>query len=100
MKFTDEDIKKLSKLARIDCSEAEMERFRGELGKILNYIESLKEVDTENVAPCNSVIEISNAFREDAVIEEKILDRKTFLDNSPDQVAGMIKVPPVINQNT
>lgn len=100
MKITDEDIKKLARLARIDCSEEEMQRFRGELEKILNYVESLNEIDTKGVKPCNCVLDIANAFREDEIIAEKVLDRKTFLDNSPDQVAGMIRVPPVLTQNT
>jgi aspartyl-tRNA(Asn)/glutamyl-tRNA(Gln) amidotransferase subunit C len=93
-----ETIKKLTQLSRIACSEEEQESILHDLAKILDYMELLKEIDTENVPPCNHVLEdVKNVMREDVV--GPTLSRDAFLANAPSQVGGMIKVPPVIKQN-
>jgi aspartyl-tRNA(Asn)/glutamyl-tRNA(Gln) amidotransferase subunit C len=90
-------IQDLKRLARIALSESEEERLLETLSQVLTYVEQLQEVDTENVACCNSVLpSMVNVTRADEVGET--LDRDTFLKNSPDHVGGMIRVPPVINK--
>ena len=91
-------IQNLTKLCRIECTEAEQESLTQDLQNILQYIELLQELDTENVKPCDHVLEgIVNVTREDAVGET--LPREAFLANAPSQVGGMIRVPTVIKQN-
>jgi len=90
-------IKYLTSLSRIDCSEEEEETLLHDLKSMIHYVDSLKEVDTENIKPCNHVLsEISNVFRED--VTGKTLKSKQFLDNSPEQIGGMVRVPTVINK--
>ena len=85
----------LTKLCRINCSEEELEALLTNLQSVLGYIDQMKEVDTENVPVCNHVSDhIQATTREDE--PDKTLDRKTFLDNSPSHVGGMIRVPTVI----
>lgn len=93
-----ETIKKLSKLSRIDCTPEEQEALFVNLQGILAYFEQLQEVDTENVAPCNHVLEdIVNVMREDVV--GSTMPRELFLANAPSQVGGMIRVPPILKAN-
>lgn len=97
--MTDDEIAWLAKLCRIKCSQERREQLRQDLHKILGYIEQLRELDTTGVEPCNHVLEtVVNVMRTDEVGET--LSRKTFLDNSPDQVGGMIRVPPVLKQKS
>ncbi len=92
-----ETIKNLIKLSRIDCNEEEQVALENDLQKILNYFEELQEINTENVSPCNQVLEgMANVMREDTV--GQILPREVFLANAPAQIGGMIKVPPVLKQ--
>ncbi|MCB1109942.1 MAG: Asp-tRNA(Asn)/Glu-tRNA(Gln) amidotransferase subunit GatC [Chlamydiia bacterium] len=85
----------LTKLCRINCSEEELEVLLANLQSVLGYIDQMKEVDTEGVPACNHVSDhVGNVTREDE--PDKNLDRKTFLDNSPSHVGGMIRVPTVI----
>ena len=99
MKFDRKLVERLAQLSRIRCSDEEIDALLGDLQKILNYVESLSAIDTDNVEPCNQVIAgHANVFREDSI--GATLDRKTFLDNSPDHVGGMIRVPPVIRSNS
>lgn len=91
-------IQQLTRLCRIDCTEEEQESLLKDLRKILNYIEQLQEVDTENIPPCNHVLEgLANVMREDIVGE--VLNREIFLANAPAHIGGMIRVPPIIKQN-
>jgi len=93
--FDETELSKLAKLCRIECSEEEKKNFYSSLLRILDYVDQLKEVDTERVAPCDRILEtLSNVMREDVVGET--LSRETFLSNAPAHVGGMVRVPPVI----
>lgn len=89
-----DNIKKLTQLCRIDCTEEEQIAILNDLQKILQYIEQLNEIDTENVPPCNHVLQMVNVMREDEIGE--VLDRESFLANSPSHIGGMIRVPPIM----
>ena len=88
-------ISTLAKLANIELTEKEEDTLKNNLSKIVHYMDMLKEVDTEGVPPCQSVVKesVSGALEDR---KKQPLDRTTFLDNSPSQVAGMIRVPRVI----
>lgn len=93
-----QSIQNLIKLSRIECSEQEQESLVIDLAKVLSYIEQLQDIDTDNVTPCNTVLEdIGNVLRDDVVGET--LPREVFLSNAPSQVGGIIRVPPVIKSN-
>ncbi len=88
-------IKYLTRLSRIECTDAEQEALLKDLSNIIEYIEQLDEINTDNVPPCNNVLEgMTNITREDVVAET--MPREIFLSNAPAQVGGMIRVPPVI----
>ncbi|MCH9613631.1 MAG: Glutamyl-tRNA(Gln) amidotransferase subunit C [Chlamydiia bacterium] len=89
--------KELSDLALIEITEDEQKTLNKNLTKILGYMESLEVVDTEEVPACNHVLEtVLSVFREDT--PQDTLDRDTFLNNAPDQISGMVKVPPVLKE--
>ncbi len=93
--FDEKELNKLAKLCRIECTEDEKKALHAQLSHVLNYVEQLKEVDTEGVEPCLTVLKtLANVMREDEVGET--LPRETFLANAPAHVGGMIRVPPVI----
>lgn len=92
-----ETVHELSALCRIKTKEEEEASFEKEFAAILGYFKKLDELDTEGVEPLDHVMkEIHNVFREDKV--QAGLDRKTFLDNAPSQIGGLIKVPRVIKE--
>jgi aspartyl-tRNA(Asn)/glutamyl-tRNA(Gln) amidotransferase subunit C len=93
--FDEKELIKLTQLCRIECTEEEKKALHQQLAKILNYIEQLREVDTEGVDPCYRVLEtLTNVMREDEIGET--LSRDLFLANAPAHVGGMVRVPPVI----
>ena len=97
--FNETELVKLTHLCRIECTEEEKKALHQHLARVLDYIEQLKEVDTEGVEPCYSVLEtLTNVMREDEIKES--LSRDPFLANAPAHVGGMIRVPPVIKFTT
>jgi aspartyl-tRNA(Asn)/glutamyl-tRNA(Gln) amidotransferase subunit C len=91
----EETIAYLSDLCRIELSEDNQKAFGEKLEKILDYIHLIDEVDTTDVPPCRQLVEtLVNVMEEDE--EKPPMDQRTFLENAPDQVGGMIKIPPVI----
>lgn len=86
----------LEKLCRIRCTAKEETELLQSLGKILDYIHQLDEVNTKDVLPCNYVLKemAGTALRSDDTGE--VMSREKFLANAPDHVGGMIRVPPVI----
>jgi len=61
------DVKKVAKLANLSLSPDEEEKYFEQLSKILEYIDKLNEVDTENVEPTYNVTGLSNVMRPDEV---------------------------------
>ena len=94
----------IARLARLDLSEADVERFAAELGTILTYVSEVQRVDTTDVtpmshagsaAPPGSEPEASgSAWRDDH--PRPCLDRASALANAPDQSAGLFRVPKVL----
>lgn len=97
-KLDKETIEELTKLSRIGCSEKEQAALLRDLKKVLDYADQLQEINTDNVLPCNHVLEgMVNVFREDETGE--VLPRDAFLANAPSQIGGMIRVPPVLKSS-
>ena len=94
MKITKEEIAYVAKLARLELDEAAIDLFSGQIGDILSYFEKLNEVDTEGVPPTSHAIFLSNAFREDDLVEH--LDREMALNNAPEKEDGDFLVPKVV----
>ncbi len=69
-KLSHDDVRHIAQLARLTLSDAEVEKFAGELSSILDFLEQLQKVDTKNVQPLKSVTGITNSFREDTVITD------------------------------
>lgn len=87
-------IKYLEELSRLRLSEAEEGRAKGELSKILGYIDMLNELDTDSVEPMSHPYEYTNNFREDEVVASS--DRDDILKNAPQQKDGCFKVPTTV----
>ena len=89
-----EQVRKVAHLARLELTESEEEQFTRELGGILDYIEQLQELDTENVPPTTRAIDVSNITRADQL--EPYQDRDALLQNSPEQDGDYFRVPKIL----
>jgi len=94
MKISKDDVIKVSELARLEFKEEEVEKFTQQLGNILEHIEKLNELDTDNVEPTSHVLDISTPLREDKVVEW--LSTEEVLKNAPESEDDFFVVPQVI----
>ena len=94
MKITKKDVMHVAELARIDLSDDAIDVFAEQIGDILDYVDQLKRVPTEGVAPTSHAISLTNAFREDEVAEPA--DAGRALENAPESQDGYFIVPKVI----
>jgi aspartyl-tRNA(Asn)/glutamyl-tRNA(Gln) amidotransferase subunit C len=82
----------VAKLARLELSEEEIERFASELSKVLDHIEMINQLgDLADVPPTSHVIAVENALRAD----EPRPSRPVVVarDNAPDPAGGGFRVP-------
>jgi aspartyl-tRNA(Asn)/glutamyl-tRNA(Gln) amidotransferase subunit C len=94
MKITTEEVLHVAHLARLEIDAAAVERFAGQIGEILDYVDQLKQVDTRGIKPTTHALALTNAFREDA--EGGHLERERALANAPQSEAGGFVVPKVM----
>ena len=97
MSLTKEEVLKVAHLARLEFKEVEIERFRGDLNNILNFIEKLQEVDTNGVEPMCQVNNLENVLRTDII--KQSLPKEVALKNAPQKDDGMFIVPKVVGEN-
>ncbi|MCI6153260.1 Asp-tRNA(Asn)/Glu-tRNA(Gln) amidotransferase subunit GatC [Fusobacterium perfoetens] len=94
MALTREEVLKVAKLARLEFNNDEIEKYQTELNEILNYIDMLNELDTENTKPLSQVNNDTNNLREDEV--KPSLSVKEALKNAPEEIDGTVVVPKVV----
>jgi len=84
----------LEDLSCLTLSDAEKERLSGDLGKILNYMERLSELDTDGVPERSHPFDNVNVFRDD--IARTSFDRELILKNAPDRNNEMFIAPKTV----
>jgi aspartyl-tRNA(Asn)/glutamyl-tRNA(Gln) amidotransferase subunit C len=89
-----EDVRKVSRLARLSLTPAEEQRFTTQLGQILSYMDILAEVETAASARAASASGNENIFRDDVV--QPSLPRTEALANAPKQDGKYFLVPQII----
>lgn len=91
--ITADEIKWIAHLSRLELKNEELLVASTQLSSILNYINQLQEVNTDNVEPLAHALEVSNVFREDALKES--LNVNEALANAPDRQGNFYGVPAI-----
>ncbi len=85
----------VAKLANLPLNEEEVEKFDKQLSDVLQYIEKLNEVDTQNVEPTSQVTGLENILRED--ISSSSLPQSVALSNAKAQHNGFFQVKGILD---
>ena len=91
----DIDISHVARLARLALTDDELDRYRSQLGVILEHAARVQEVDTGGLEPTSHPLNLASRFRPDVV--EPSLDRQEVLDQAPEVRDGYIVVPPALD---
>ncbi len=86
-----EQVDHVARLARLELSDADADRMVGELSKVLDHIESIRELDLEGVEPTSHVVDIVNALREDVPVPS--LPLELALASAPERTPLGFGVP-------
>ncbi len=89
--ISDETIEYVGILAKLELSDQEKEQAKSDMGRMLDYIDKLGELDTTDVEPMSHVFPVQNVFREDVVTNGD--EREQLLSNAIQEKDGMFMVP-------
>ena len=89
--ISDETIEYVGILAKLELSDEEKEQAKKDMANMLDYIDTLNELDTSEVEPMCHVFPVNNVFREDVVTNGD--DRDEILANAPEAKEGAFVVP-------
>ena len=98
MSLTDDQVRDLALLARLQLSQDERATVRPQLERILEFVERLSELDTEDVEPMTTALDVDNRWREDSLIPGLTVDQA--LANAPSHDDECFLVPPVLGPST
>ncbi len=91
MAITREEVVHVAKLARLELSEDELERFAGQLNAILEAVGKVAELDLSDVEPTAHPLEVANVWAEDE--PRPSLSAEDALANAPDREDNFFRVP-------
>lgn len=94
MSLSADEVRKLALLARLELSEGEVASVAPQLESILAFVEQLSELDTTDVEPMTTALDVDNRWREDRQFDN--LSNDEALANAPSQSEGCFLVPPVL----
>ncbi|OYP38936.1 Asp-tRNA(Asn)/Glu-tRNA(Gln) amidotransferase subunit GatC [Rhodopirellula sp. MGV] len=94
MALTTDDAAKLALLARLELSQEQLEHLAPQLDSILGFIDKLSELDTSDVEPMTTALDVDNCWRVDEL--KPGLDREAALSNAPASDEECFRVPPVL----
>ena len=94
LNISKQEVMHVADLARLDLDEESIDRFAGQIGKILEYVDTLNKIDTKGITPTSHAIFFFYAFRNDE--ERQHLDNDVALANAPEKEDGGFIVPKVV----
>jgi aspartyl-tRNA(Asn)/glutamyl-tRNA(Gln) amidotransferase subunit C len=92
--LSDEDVRRIAKLSRLELPPERVEQFRDQLSSVLGYIERLRGVSLEGVEPLSHVHEGGNRLDED--VPGKTLPTEALMRMAPESMPPFVRVPKVI----
>ena len=94
MSLDEATVARIARLARIEIGQEQQAALATELSDIMGWIEQLNEVDTADVSPMSSVVDMALSLRKDDVTDGDKAD--AILANAPDQHDSHFVVPKVV----
>lgn len=95
MKISEEEVRHVAKLSKLEFSDQETKEFATTLSKIVDMVELLNEVDTTGVAVTTTMADRKNVLRAD--IAQKGESREELFKNVPEAQDNFIKVPAILD---
>jgi aspartyl-tRNA(Asn)/glutamyl-tRNA(Gln) amidotransferase subunit C len=95
-RLTRDNVAKVADLARLNLSEAELERYTEQLGAVLDHAEDVASLDLDGVPPTAHPLPLVNVLRDDVVVEG--VDREEGLSQAPSVEDRRFRVPAILGE--
>lgn len=96
MSLTQDDVRKIAHLARLNLSEEDMRLYTPTLSRILDFIAHMDQIDTTSIEPLAHPLDLSQRLRPDTINEPNL--REKYQRIAPQVEAGLYLVPKVIEE--
>ncbi len=97
MSITRDEVAHLAMLSRLALTDDELDRFAGQLDVIISAVARVQEVAAAGIPPTTHAAELSNVFREDALLP--CLSAEVVLAQAPAAEMGRFKVPRILTED-
>lgn len=94
MALSNEDVKYIAKLSRLEFDEKQQQKFLKSFNEILDHVKKVSSVNTDGIEPCSNVFTLKNVMRED--ISKDSYDPELLLSNAPSKEDTAYLVPKVV----
>lgn len=91
-----EDVVHVARLARLDLTDDELDRFTGQLAAVLDHAADVASLDTTGVPPTAHPLPLANVLRDD--LPGPSLDREEVLAQAPAAEDGRFRVPRILGE--
>ena len=98
MKINDELVQHIAHLSRLEFEGDELNEIKGDMSKIIGFMDKLSELDTEDVEPLIFMTDKVNVFREDK--PERTLTSEDALRNAPKKDSDYFRISKVLNKKS
>tara|TARA_Y100000589_G_scaffold29659_1_gene24818 strand:- start:322 stop:615 length:294 start_codon:yes stop_codon:yes gene_type:complete len=95
-KISRDEVSKVAQLARLKLNEEQIDNHATQLEKILDYIDQLEKIDTNDIPCTTRAIEVTNVLRNDE--KEIYKNRNDILNLAPSREDDFFKVPKIISE--
>ena len=97
-KVSEQEVKKIAELSRLSLSSDELKKRTDDMNNILNYMDTLNEIDTKDVEELYNVHDMNNSLRDDSF--DSSLDKNDVLKNSLNSNSDYIEVPLTVKKES
>ena len=99
-KLTKDDVLHVAKLAKLELTDSEIEKFTPQLSNVLDHFSELSEVDTEGTIPTSQTTGLEDVYRKDEVLEDRILTVEEATSGTDKTHNGYFKVKAILEGRT
>lgn len=98
--LTKDDVLHVAKLAKLNLTDDEIDKFTPQLSKIIDYVSELSEVDTNNVEPTSQTTGLKDVLRADETSSEELLTQDLALSGTNNTHNGYFKVKAILTERS
>jgi len=91
-----DDVVHIARLARLDVTDDELDRFAGQLGAVLEHAADVAALDTAGIPPTAHPLPLVNVLRDD--LPGVSVDREEVLSQAPASEKGRFRVPRILGE--